>query len=191
MRESSSTVVGSLVEIDLESSRDRDNPYLDVKVTAEFSGPGGELIRRDGFWDGGRTWRVRFMSTVAGRWTYRIQSDDPSDHGLNRGPGELTSESSDTTRYSRLRGFLRVSDDGHPLAHADGTPFFWLADTHWRFAWERWDEANKRGWSSQFRGTVDRRVEQGFSVYQTNLMGFGRGWDTGTCWADGEPYRRL
>jgi len=38
------------------------------------------------------------------------------------------------------------------------------------FVSERWDEANKPGWTSQFRGIVDRRVAQGFTVYQANLM---------------------
>ncbi len=28
-------------------------------------------------------------------------------------------------------GYLKASPDGHHLIHADGTPFFWLADTDW------------------------------------------------------------
>ena len=28
-------------------------------------------------------------------------------------------------------GPVHVADDGHSLAHADGTPFFWLGDTVW------------------------------------------------------------
>lgn len=30
-----------------------------------------------------------------------------------------------------LRGDLRVSDNGRFLVHADGSPFFYLADTAW------------------------------------------------------------
>ena len=93
---------------------------------------------------------MRFAPTLPGRWTYQIQCDDPSDRGLNREGGELHAGPSDATSEFGRRGFLRVSDDGHHLAHADGTPFFWLADTHWRFAWERWDDANKPGWWQRF-----------------------------------------
>lgn len=186
------TAVWTVAEIELESDRERGNPYLDVDVVARFTGPGGLVIERPAFWNGGRSWRIRFAPTVAGTWTWRTSSTDDGDLGLDGVTGliEAVEPFEDAAATSR-HGFLRPSDDATHLVHADGTPFFWLGDTHWRFAWERWDEANKPGWTSQFRGTVDRRVEQGFSVYQANLMSFGRGWDTWTCWEEGEPYRRL
>ena len=69
-------------------------------------------------------------------------------------------------------GFLKVRDGGRYLTYADGTPFFWLGDTHWFFdGKERWDTANKPGWTFQFRGMVDLRVEQGFTVYQGVAFG--------------------
>lgn len=176
-------------EIVLESDVDRDNPYLDVAVTAEFRGPDGETVRRPAFWDGGRTWRVRFAPTAPGIWRYRVEADDPSDGGLHGIEGVVEAGEADAAAVRR--GFVRASSAGTHLERADGAPFFWLGDTHWRFAWERWDESNKPGWDSQFRGTVDLRVRQGFTVYQSNLMAFGRGWDAGTCWEDGAPYRRL
>lgn len=159
------------VEIDLRSDRDYENPYRDVAVEAVFTGPGGERIRRGAFWDGGRTWRIRFAPTSAGEWTYQSACSQPADVGLHGAHGSvrgLDHGGSDLAVYRH--GFLTATD--RYLAHADGTPFFWLGDTHWRFASERWDEANKPGWSSQFRGTVDRRVGQGFTVYQSNLMSF-------------------
>ncbi|MFJ6453831.1 DUF4038 domain-containing protein [Paenarthrobacter sp. NPDC091669] len=72
-----------------------------------------------------------------------------------------------------------------------GLPFFWLGDTHWRFAKESWDASNKPGWSSQFRGTVDRRVEQGFNVYQSNILSFGGGWESPEVWVNGATYGKL
>src|SRR2546423_5138661 len=38
-----------------------------------------------------------------------------------------------TDRFAR-HGPVRVSPEGHYLAHADGTPFFYLADTAWNGA---------------------------------------------------------
>ena len=179
------------VEITVESERSRPNPYLDVEVTATFTGPAGEVVRRPAFWDGGATWRVRFAPTRPGDWRYRVESDDPADAGLNRISGDLACVEADDERAVYAHGFLRPDASGHHLTHADGTPFFWLGDTHWRFAWERWDEANKPGWSSQFRGIVDRRVEQGFTVYQSNLMSFGGSWDSPPCWLPGREYKEL
>ena len=50
------------------------------------------------------------------------------------------------------------ADDGHSLAHADGTPFFWLGDTVWngliRSTADDWDEY------------LCTRRAQGFSVIQ-------------------------
>lgn len=186
-----STQIWTAAEVTLESRIPRDNPYLDVDVLARFTGPEGTIVERPAFWDGGTTWRVRFAPVVAGEWTWRTECSDPSDAGLHAVTGRLDAVEVGEELAVRKHGFLSASEDGSHMVLADGTPFFWLGDTHWRFTWERWDEANKPGWTSQFRGMVDRRVEQGFSVYQTNLMSFGRGWDADTCWEPGAPYRRL
>lgn len=178
-------------ELTFESSKDAQNPYLEMAAEVVFAGPDGAEVRRPCFWDGGRTWKVRFAPPRLGTWRYTISSSDPSDSGLNRRSGELhcVDDSADHPIYRH--GFLQMGPAGRYLAHADDTPFFWLGDTHWRFTSERWDEANKPGWTSQFRGMVDRRVEQGFTVYQSNLMMFE--WSSGASryWLDGEQFKEL
>ena len=182
--------VWTTVEIQLESHRDRENPYLDVDVEAVFTGPNGEQIKRPAFWNGGRSWLIRFAPTRPGLWTYRVNCGDPTDGGLNGLAGSIVGVEADSTASDIYRhGFLRSAE--RYLAFDDGTPFFWLGDTHWRFLWEKWDEASKTGWHSQFREMVDRRVEQGFTVYQTNLLSFEDGWNAAACWATGEEYRRI
>ena len=52
-------------EITLTAERDYPNPYTDVEVWAEFTHDAGLVLRRPAFWDGGRTWRIRFASPVA------------------------------------------------------------------------------------------------------------------------------
>jgi len=183
--------VWQAIQIDFASARERVNPYLDVRVDVAFSGPDGALVRRPAFWDGDRIWCVRFTPPAAGTWTFEVSTDDPYDSGLNRASGEIEARVDPGARGVHQHGFLRAADGGRHLEHADGKPFFWLADTHWRFATERWDESNKPGWASQFRGTVDHRAAQGFTVYQCNLMAFGDGWRTSPAWANGNTFEEL
>lgn len=173
--EAKTTETWRAVTITLESARAYENPFLDVEIWARFTGPSGQVIRREAYWDGGTTYRVSFAPTEAGSWTYVVEA--PAETGLSELTGtlEAVAYSGDLPIYQH--GFLRVSADGRYLEYADGTPFFWLGDTHWEFAYgESWDESNHPGMASQFRGMVDLRVAQGFNVYQTNLrsdMGTG------------------
>ncbi len=160
-----------VAEIGMSSAVAYSNPFLDVEVTATFTGPGGEVIVRPGFWDGGNEWKVRFAPTALGVWSYRISSSDPLNAGLKLS-GTLTAVPYTGDREVYQRGFLRVSDEGAHLSYADGTPFFWLGDTHWFFDKnESWDTSNKSGTSSQFKSIVDRRVAQKFTVYQSVIFG--------------------
>jgi len=161
----------TMAEIDLTSSTTYGNPFLDVEVTATFVGPNGEVIVRPGFWDGGDSWKVRFAPTAVGVWQYNITSSDPANNGLKR-TGTLTAVPYSGDKEIYERGFLGVSADGSHLAYADGTPFFWLGDTHWFFAEkESWDTSNKPDTTSQFKSIVDRRVQQKFTVYQSVIFG--------------------
>lgn len=185
------TAVWKTVEIAFESGEDYPNPYLDVDLDVVFTGPESEQVHRPAFWDGGRTWRVRFAPTRPGSWHFQTASKNGSDAGLHGVRGKVECVQVETGLGIYAHGFLRRSDDGRYLAYADGTPFFWLGDTHWRLVLERWDEANKAGWTSQFRGMVDLRVQQGFTVYQTNLMSFTHGSQHTGCWVAGKEFQEI
>jgi hypothetical protein len=179
------------VEFSFENGREVHNPYTDVDAEAIFRGPGGVEIRRPAFWDGGQTWRVRFAPTHPGVWRYTLSSNGVFDTGLNGSTGELRSVDDSGDHPIYRNGFLRKGPGGRYLAHADNTPFFWLGDTHWHFTSERWDEANKPGWSSQFRGMVDKRVQQGFTVYQSNLMLLDWSSERSPYWVEGKPFEEI
>jgi hypothetical protein len=131
--------VWEMQEIILQSSLDYENPYIEVDCWIDLQGPG---VRRrvHGFWDGGRTFRVRFVATGAGEWTWRTGSNQPDDHGLNGGQGSLRAvewTAEEKQENINRRGFVRATANGHALEHADGTPFFlvgdtWLAASTWR-----------------------------------------------------------
>lgn len=178
--------VRDTIEFTLTSETTLASPYLDADVTADFIGPGGLIVSRPAFWDGGSTWKLRFAPPTAGEWTYRTREAREL-AGLHGAAGTFEAIEYHGDHPAKRHGYLEVAPSGRHLQHADGTPFFWLGDTHWRFAWERWDEANKPGWTSQFRDTVDLRVQQGFNVYQGNMFS----WTPPEFWTEGEDYSSI
>lgn len=157
----------TMTEFSLTSKKTYPNPFLDVDVTATFHGPNGEVITRPGFWDGDLSWKVRFAATAVGTWKYQIASSDTLNVGLAAsGTLRVTPYSGGLEIYER--GFLSAGDS--TLTYGDGSPFFWLGDTHWFFdKKEVWEPASYEG--AQFTTMVDRRVSQKFTVYQSVIFG--------------------
>ena len=99
-------------EITLQAARDYANPYVDVVCWIELEGPG--FARRVyGFWDGGRTFRIRFVATAPGEWSWRTGSNQPDDAGLNGGAGAWTaSRHAPRARRERARALWRSARGG-------------------------------------------------------------------------------
>ena len=105
----------------------------ETELSVELTGPSGRKYQIDGFWDGGRTWRVRFMPDEIGTWKYRTGSK-PAVQGLDGQQGEFQCVANSGDTILLKHGPVRISENGRYLAHADGSPFFWLADTSWNGA---------------------------------------------------------
>lgn len=126
-------------EITFQAAAEYANPYVDVDCWIELEGP-GFTKRVHGFWDGGRTFKVRFVATAAGEWRWKSGSNRPEDAGLNGGAGKFKAvdwTDAEKAENANRRGFVRHSANGHALRYADGTPFFlvgdtWLAASTWR-----------------------------------------------------------
>jgi Protein of unknown function (DUF4038)/Domain of unknown function (DUF5060)/Putative collagen-binding domain of a collagenase len=141
-----------------QSTRSYPNPLQDADFAVTFVAPSGRCHTVDGFWDGGTTWRARFAPDEVGEWAFTTTCADAGDAGLHAHSGTFTcGEPEAATRFD-WHGPVRVADDQRHLAHADGTPFFWLADTAWngplRSTAPEWDEY------------LGERVRQGFSAVQ-------------------------
>lgn len=164
-----------VAELTLSSKVHYANPYADVKVSATFTGPEGQSIYREAFWDGGDIWKIRFAPTVNGRWRWRTTSSDTDDTGLHGQTGELLCIGYEGDNRIYRHGFLRISESRRHFCHADGTPFFWLGDTHWQMPdTERVDACNhpehyggECPHGGQFQHLLADRVARGFNVYQT------------------------
>jgi len=130
--------VWEMQEIVLATARDYPNPYTDVQCGVELTGPDFQA-RVYGFWDGGRTFRVRVVATRPGEWSWRVFSNQPGDTGL-QGAGKFRAVGWDFISLAEnpnRRGFVRATANGHALRYADDTPFFltgdtWLAASTWR-----------------------------------------------------------
>jgi len=168
-------------EIELTAQKKLDRPYVDglpdggaAYVTVAFRHEGSQggkgEYRVGGFWDGGRTWRVRFAPPLPGVWTYRSTSADP---GLNGRIGRFrcASWSGEQKRANPTRrGFVRVCRTGRRrgrhFEYSDGTPMLYLGDTWWNWT--------KRAIPfGRFKTLVDDRAAKGFNVGQLFFPGSG------------------
>jgi hypothetical protein len=102
----------------------------ETEFSVEFRSPSGKPHDVLGFWDGGKTWRVRFMPDEPGTWTYKTHSR-PLMAGLDGQTGEFACRREESANPFPRHGAVRVASNGRYLEHADGTPFFWLGDTVW------------------------------------------------------------
>ena len=160
-----------MAEFAFESSRDYSPGGGDaVRFDVAFSNVAdGVVIVRPGFWDGGRTFRVRFAPTSVGKWKWTTAcQDDPSLAGRS-GAVECVPYKGDLAIYRH--GFVKSVPGKKHFVHADGTPFFYLGDTHWSMLREEFDEAGPHAdgieTDSHFKYIVDQRANLGFTVYQS------------------------
>jgi hypothetical protein len=174
-------------ELAFTASRDFANPYADATVWVDLTGPNFQK-RVYGFWDGGRTFRVRVVAMAPGTWRWRSGSS-PRDTGLDGKTGTFTASAwsdAELQQNPLRRGFLRATASQHALEHADGTPFFALGDTWWatgtnRYRWYEGDEPRPIGPTAGFKDYVRYRKQQGFNWI--NMIAAFPNWMT-----DGKPW---
>ena len=101
------------------------NPFIETELRAVFT-QGSRNVEVGGFYDGGGTYRLRFMPDSQGRWTWRSRSNRSE---LDGKTGELTVAAPSVGN----RGPVRVRNHTH-FAYADGTPYFPFGTTCYAWA---------------------------------------------------------
>jgi len=157
-------------EVTFRSARTWSNPYTDVTVWVDLKGPDFRK-RIYGFWDGERTFRVRFLATVPGEWKWESGSN-PRDPGLSGRHGEFKAVawSEEEKEGNPLRrGFLRATANRHAIEQADGTPFFVIGDTWYsagtnRFLWKDDNPKHPLGPDAGFKDYLRYRKAQGYNA---------------------------
>lgn len=105
------------------------NPFTDYTVYGVFRGK-NETVKADGFYDGDGVYKVRFMPSFEGEYTYEV-SGSFSDETLT-GSFLVTAPSASN------HGPVRVANTFH-FAYEDGTPFYPLGTTC--YVWTHQPEA--------------------------------------------------
>lgn len=149
-----------MVELTFESEKTYKDPFEDVTLDLLLYGD-GRLYTVPGFWDGGNTWRVRFVCPTAGEWQCKTVCSDETNAALHGRTAAVscTAYSGDLDVYKH--GFVTTRYGEKYLTYDDGTPFFYLGDTHWELSQET---------PEMVAAICKQRVKQGFTVYESQPM---------------------
>jgi len=148
-----------VAQVVVASDKTYANPFMDIELNAVVTRPDGTKLEMPMFWAGGDRWRLRYASTTMGIHTFHTACSDHTNaklHGVE-GKIEVTPYTGENLLYRH--GPIHVADDKRHFAHADGTPFFWLADTWWKGL------AKRLTWQGFQTLTADRKAK-GFSAVQ-------------------------
>ena len=127
--------------------KDQGNPFLDYEIKGTFDSENEHVIV-DGFYDGNRTYKVRFMPSYEGIYRYRI-SGTFSDE-VTEGCFEAVSAVNE-----KNHGPVCVVDDLH-LGYADGTPYYSIGTTC--YAWVNQDTELQEKTLITLEGSVFNKI---------------------------------
>lgn len=161
--------VWEMQELSFTAKNTYKNPYTDVIVWVDLTGPGFNK-RVYGFWNGGGTFLVRVVASEPGTWTWKSGSNT-NDAGLSNQTGSFAAinwTEQEKKENPLRRGFIRASPNGHALNYADGTPYFAIGDTWFsmganRFKWYNDNVKRPIGPNAGFKDYVRFRKAQGYN----------------------------
>ncbi len=171
--------VYEVVEVRFQAEKEFPNTYIQAfhpdsghYLLAEFTHKDrSQSYQVPGFWDGGKSWVVRFAAPAPGIWGYKTISRDKALHGLQNEISISTWTEAELEENPVRRGFLQVHNDGpragRYFSYADGTPFLWIGDTWWN-----WSKENIQ--FESFQNLVADRTDKGFTLGQ--LFVAANGW---------------
>jgi hypothetical protein len=105
---------------------------MDIEMHAVFQHDNGTSIMRPAFWDGDRTWKIRFASPFAkGSWKYVTTCSDWKNSGLHDQRGEVKATVNKSSNPLLKKGFLKMSPEKRNIIYANGESFVLVGDTPW------------------------------------------------------------
>lgn len=107
---------------------DAGNPYVDQSVDAVFS-CAGEKVQVKGFYDGDGVYKVRFMPSFEGEYTFSLTASFAL-----QASGQFVVTKASTGNH----GPVRVANTWH-FAYEDGTPYYSIGTTCYVWTWQNDD----------------------------------------------------
>jgi hypothetical protein len=109
------------------------NPFTDSAVSGHFQRIGSDPVSVDGFCDSdsGSVYRIRFMPTQAGDYSYEVR--------YRQGDFEQIRKGSFQVKQGKRRGIVRVDRDypWHFIWEGTGEHYFWNGTTtYWLLGWD-------------------------------------------------------
>ncbi len=169
------------VELSFESEKAYEDPFNDVTLDLLLYG-NGRRYTVPGFWDGGNTWRVRFVCPAAGEWQCRTVCSDETNAALHGRTAAVSCAAYSGELAVYQHGFVTTRYGEKYLTYEDGTPFYYLGDTHWQLGDETYE---------MVQTICDKRVSQGFTVWQSQPGSYNANIIDGVDDADMEGFRHI
>jgi hypothetical protein len=150
------------------------DPYRDVTLEVTYTRPDGMTVPFWGVYDGGNTWKIRFMPDQVGTWRYTARFSDgaPSTQGSFLCVGSdlpgLISRDEQNPQWFGFRG-------GKPLLVRS----FHVGD---RFFAENWGAAKRTAFLDWAQGQGYNTLSIASFFLNRDEEGRGKGWKTPTLW---------
>ncbi|WP_422082796.1 DUF4038 domain-containing protein [Ulvibacterium sp.] len=122
----------TIYEITLKSELTYENPYTDLEVWAVFTNQNKDSLKRPAFWDGGKTWKIRFTPPDTGTiWQWKSYASNQVDSSLHGRIGSFVSIPYAGDNQLLANGLLKMSKGYRNVVHQSGKSFLVVADTPW------------------------------------------------------------
>jgi hypothetical protein len=174
-------------EIAVANPKKYADPYRDVTLEVTFTRPGGGKVEFWGFYDGGETWRIRFLPDRLGVWRYTARFSD----GSSGASGSFTCVAS---KLLGLPGMIS-QDETNPLWFGfKGGRHLLVRSFHVgdRFFAKNWSEAERQAFLDWAQGQGYNTLSIASHYLNRNLEGRGKGWETPALWPlNAAEYQRM
>lgn len=150
------------------------DPYKEVELKVTYTKPNGSTVEFWGFYDGGQTWRIRFMPDLTGKWQYdaRFTDDQP---GI-KGTFEVTKSDLPgiISRYEANPIWFGYKGGKRALIRS-----FHVGD---RFFARNWEAASRKGFLDWFEKQGYNTISIASHYLNRTVAGRGKEWVTPDLW---------
>jgi len=178
-------------EASATNTRTYTSAYNDVTLNVTYTRPDNTTVNFWGFYDGGTTWKIRFMPDQLGTWQYSATFSD----------GAAGISGSFTCAASSIPGMLSRDETNQKWFGFKGGNHILIRSFHIgdRFFATNWDDPANSGDGNKRAAFLNWAQAQGYNTLSIashylnrNQAGRGQGWNTPNLWPlNATEYRKM